>query len=97
MIDLARTHSEYPLLAAVVVALVLLVLGLCGFGVLILDLTGHIEPGTTLAEKMDNGSAGLNVMLNAASLIVAIGASASLGLFLSRWLRRPRSGRGDHG
>ncbi|MEM6913787.1 MAG: hypothetical protein AAF511_07395 [Pseudomonadota bacterium] len=81
-----------PMVACTCVALVLMLLGLTGLGAFILDLTGHIEPGQTMADKMENGIAGMDLMHNLAYVCLGAGVFASLGVFLTRALK-PRKHR----
>lgn len=81
-----------PLVVCTSVALLLMLLGLAGFGAWVLDLTGHIESGQTLADKMENGVAGMALMYNLAYACLGAGAFASLGVVLTGVLKPKNHG-----
>ncbi|MEM1152490.1 MAG: hypothetical protein AAGI44_00010 [Pseudomonadota bacterium] len=84
-----------PLVACTSVALFLMLLGLGGFGAWVLDVTGHIEPGESLADKMENGIAGMDLMYNIAYACMGAGALASLGVLLTGFLKRRHTETGE--
>ena len=77
-------HSKIakPFLLMSGVAVFLMFLGVGGFGAILLDITGQITPGTTLVEKMENGTKGMDLMNTVAGIAFLAGALASSYLYI---------------
>ena len=78
-----------PFLVMTGITIFLLILGVGGFGAIILDITGQITPGTTLSEKFENGSKGMDLITTIACIAFLAGVLASSYLYiLSRFAKK---------
>ena len=59
-----------------------MLLGVGGIGAIILDITGQTTPGTTLTEKMENGTKGMDLMNTLAGFAFLAGVLVSSYLYI---------------